>query len=63
MARDKKPNVEIKRERVPLGVTYRVYINGMLMGGALSRNAAEKNVSHMLDIYARLSSRKLSKDA
>jgi hypothetical protein len=56
MTHTETPKVEIKRERASLGWTYRIYIGGMLMGAALSRDAAEKSTPRMLAIYAKAKS-------
>jgi hypothetical protein len=53
----KKPKVKIKREKTSLGWVYRVYIDGMLMGAALSRDAAKESVPRMLTIYERIRSK------
>jgi len=58
VARTKKPKVQIKREKASLGWAYRIYIDGMLMGAALSRDAANKSVPRMLIVYERLVVRK-----
>jgi len=57
VARTKKPKVKIKREKTSLGWLYRIYIDGMLMGGALSRDVAQKSVPRMLVIYERIRSK------
>jgi hypothetical protein len=57
MPRTKKPKVQIKREQTSLGWAYRIYIDGMLMGAALSREAANKSVPRMLAIYERIRSK------
>lgn len=52
MTHTKGPKVEIKRENTSLGWTYRIYIGGMLMGAAFSRDAADRSVPRLLAIYA-----------
>jgi len=37
MARTKKPNVQIKRQKVSLGWAYRIYIDGTYMGTGSTR--------------------------
>jgi len=54
MTHTKNPKVEIKREKTSLGSTYRIYIGGMLMGAALSRDSADKSVPRMLALYAKI---------
>lgn len=54
MASTKKPKVKIKRTKTSLGWCYRIYIDGMLMGAALSRDVAKKSMPRMLAIYERV---------
>ena len=61
MARNKKPKVQIKRQKVSLGWAYRIYIDGAYMGTGLTRASARDGAKRMLVIYDRMNEvRKLS---
>jgi hypothetical protein len=51
--KSKKPKVQIKRHKSSLGWVYRIYIGGMYMAAASSREVARESTGRMLAIYER----------
>ena len=58
MPRTKKAKVKSKREKTSLGWAYRIYIDGMYLGTALTAESARKSVPGMIAIHARSSKRR-----
>jgi hypothetical protein len=52
-----EPKVTVRREQTSLGIAHGIYVNGVLMGTALSRDVAEESVPRMLAIYERMKKR------
>lgn len=53
MARGQKLKVQFKREKTSLGWVYRIYIGGMYMATASSREAARESIERVLAMYER----------
>lgn len=49
----KKPKVQINRQKTSLGWAYRIYINGHYMGTGLTQASAREGAKRMLAIYER----------
>jgi hypothetical protein len=55
----KKPKVQIKRQKTSLGRAYRIYIDGKYVGAGLTQASARDGAKRMLAVYERTVSRRI----